>query len=209
MNKRGVHMPMESKGFTLVELLVVIAIIALLISLLMPALQSVQASARKTMCSSNLRQLGAALIHYASDHEGLITVKTARIDGNISHWPHFISNNFPPGNGSMGGIPDSVLSTGAYIEPGAVFACPSTPLYGRYVGSGQLGKSNMSYGLYVSRFPGATQGYVDYASSFTRQIVYTPGPYLPTAIYVRPSMVPAPAQTPLLLDSISTGQRQL
>jgi len=117
MNKRGIRIPVETAGFTLVELLVVIAIIALLLSLTMPALQTVRAAARKTMCSSNLRQLGAALLHYSSDHEGLITAKTARIDGNISHWPHFISDNFPPNNGSLGGIPESVLSSGAYMSP--------------------------------------------------------------------------------------------
>jgi prepilin-type N-terminal cleavage/methylation domain-containing protein/prepilin-type processing-associated H-X9-DG protein len=52
------------RGFTLVELLVVIAIIGVLVAILIPAIQAARESARRTQCSSNLRQVGLATISF-------------------------------------------------------------------------------------------------------------------------------------------------
>ena len=62
------------RGFTLVELLVVIAIIALLVAILMPALQRVKKQAKAAICQANLGQWGLVWSMYCEDNNGYKTL---------------------------------------------------------------------------------------------------------------------------------------
>lgn len=98
-----------TRGFTLVELLVVIGVIALLMGLLLPALNRAREHSRRTACLSNLRQIGAAMILYANDWSGRYPNANPQMTTNSYDETNLVLVN---------------LAT-IYLKAPAVFHCPS------------------------------------------------------------------------------------
>ena len=73
-------MKTRKSGFTLVELLVVVAIVAIILSLLLPALRNAREAARGGVCMSNLHQVGLASIQYTMEYKGLLPPFTEQIN---------------------------------------------------------------------------------------------------------------------------------
>ena len=108
----------------MIELLVVIAIIAILASLLLPALAKAKESAKRITCVNDLRQLGMSVTMYADDHEGLYPARGGAWDSLVGKPKAAASSNYWP------------LQLQAYYVDTKVLYCPSDVLEPKNNGKG-------------------------------------------------------------------------
>ncbi len=110
----------KMSAFTLIELLVVIAIIAILAAMLLPALRNARNGARRTLCMSNLKQLGSACGMYTGDNDGYLATWNYANNTGFTYPNDWI---YIPGN-SMGAL--KILTYGGSYLPG--FSSPGNAL---------------------------------------------------------------------------------
>lgn len=84
---------MKSKDFTLIELLVVITIIAILASMLLPALRNARMRTISIVCAGNLKQCGILFHQYADDNNNLFPVCINTVDGESMYWAETLYSN--------------------------------------------------------------------------------------------------------------------
>jgi prepilin-type N-terminal cleavage/methylation domain-containing protein len=114
--------------FTLIELLVVIAIIAILASMLIPALSTARERGRAARCMSNQRQIATALIEYAADNDGYVVTA-------YNWWRDAVPATW------FGQPLHAAQGLGAYVDATIFYNCPSV------AGAGQVGTTKTTYGM--------------------------------------------------------------
>jgi len=139
---------MSSRAFTLIELLVAIAIIATLVAILLPAVAQARDAANATKCRSNLRQIGMAMLGYASDNDDCLPPVKAQYGSVGTNWTSLISPYADAAKDSNG---DGNLGWGEVRKTSVFKGCP---LFRPASNDPQLG-----YGMQVFLLDGAWSGW--------------------------------------------------
>jgi len=147
MLKRLNYMKKGKKAFTLIELLVVIAIIAVLIGLLLPAVQKVRESAARLQCANNLKQMGMAMMTFESTYSCLPTSGEGVGPGT----PASGTTAASPGNTCFDNI-SFFTAILPFVEQEGAFKAVNTSLVGGYSAAGSYTGTENPYKTVIKSF---------------------------------------------------------
>ena len=169
---------MTVKNFTLIELLIVIAVIAILVSLLLPALNSAKTKARTIGCVNNQKQINTYLLNYVGDNSDYFPARLARYSGiKLSGylWRYYSSKSMGTGWGQ-----ERCTKNDNPLEiPFKPFMCPGYPGFGQIATPDSNGwRSWSAYASNVFIIDDTSYG----------------------ATYPRVNQVPHPSQAEILMD---------
>lgn len=180
----------RQQHFTLIELLIVIAIIAILASMLLPALNNAKQSAKELVCKNNCKQIGIGVTYYATDYNGILppdgcyNKNGSSNRGRHSWWPSlvydYVTGKKEPDSGGWSSIwwyfPQQFSSS--------IFCCP-------------LSKQSVQDRNYIY-----IEGQVSYGMNFQQ---FSGDPWTTKQWFTRISKVPQPSSTVWLSDSSTAG----